>query len=975
MAAPPSSAQARDLANSIIELPPLSGRFLWLAQFPLPRCVRVSFEVQAKSDATLGFVDRPRADVGLSSDGNSVASVPFEIVLAGWGGRKSVIRRKGVQVAAKENQQIFYRSEHFVRYFVDVFHSPPDDETLAPEDRIVAVQVGMEDRGSSSVFLSYVGQWHAEEPPLAFLGLSCWTQPVCFRNVRTSRSSWVPDTGRRVSSVYPPGFRRLLDSGALADVVVQWAGGRFSQRAHRAVLCSGSIHFSELLGQAALGTNETVALDAVLDEVADRTHMVDVLHAVIEFMYTGTARLPSKDHLVCFEHVSTLLGAAAHILAVRSVEWKADGSEAVVAAAPNALPSFRDAVPWIAEEPPGAPPSASAAGASRLADVVLHVDNVALHAPGAVLAGHSPVMYAMICGSFVESQTAHVHLDGTDVPVVPVLMFLRSLAQGKLDLAADDGVDESLEPGLERDPDASTMAAPSRWETESRQSLLTGDWMSMRSGLSGAPSDPASPASAEFNLAMWMLSLAVKYDTPFLLRALVHHLTRRLSPANVLHVLLAADEMDLGGLRAACIDFLGGQFAAVLALAENADILLHLPASVFADILDQPTLNVRDEADLARLACRWMAHDTDRRSETFVERVLPVLRFPLIDPDALDQMRADFAFFRSESVRAALERILAEDEAEERRSSVDGSRATAPPTVAPAGGPSSPHAADADAARADATGRPVVQLLHAQHRIHVHRPETALSRRLSRAERWTEIRFVSATVLRGVFDYLGTMAAAARSHAAAASADDDDDDNDDNDAAAAANGEHGTTPDAPSAEADPPPLRSRATSSSSSIALPASANAAWTNPHLAGLVTLTASSPRMRFTHVEDLVDRQFHSTAYVTGSPDAWIQVDFGAERALRCTYYTVRNDASRSGHLRSWRLQGCRNAEDLAAGKWTDVRVHENDTSLMYGGQFCAWPVRAPPHAHRYLRLIASNRIHVSQLEFYGVLVLTPS
>lgn len=153
-----------------------------------------------------------------------------------------------------------------------------------------------------------------------------------------------------------------------------------------------------------------------------------------------------------------------------------------------------------------------------------------------------------------------------------------------------------------------------------------------------------------------------------------------------------------------------------------------------------------------------------------------------------------------------------------------------------------------------------------------------------------------------------------------------------------------------------------------------------------GTVQVRASSPSCRTTDPHRLCGSQFsrHSVAKPQLGPDgqrlAWWLIDLGTWR-LACDHYTLRADGSLN-YLRSWRLQGCR---DAAAGCWMDLSVHEQDASLQMPGQCHSWPVTGPASRYpfRLLRVVQTlssaphltqaGALSLSNMELYGWLTRT--
>ncbi|KAL3621533.1 hypothetical protein CASFOL_036445 [Castilleja foliolosa] len=124
----------------------------------------------------------------------------------------------------------------------------------------------------------------------------------------------------------------------------------------------------------------------------------------------------------------------------------------------------------------------------------------------------------------------------------------------------------------------------------------------------------------------------------------------------------------------------------------------------------------------------------------------------------------------------------------------------------------------------------------------------------------------------------------------------------------------------------------------------------WVNPVLSKRVIITASSPLSRFTDPKVLVSRSYQGTSFAgprleEGRNTTWWMVDIGHGHQLMCNYYTVRQDGSRA-FIRNWSFQNVRSTiqGSIDGNNWTNLRVHENDETMMKPGQFASWPVVGP-------------------------------
>ena len=146
---------------------------------------------------------------------------------------------------------------------------------------------------------------------------------------------------------------------------------------------------------------------------------------------------------------------------------------------------------------------------------------------------------------------------------------------------------------------------------------------------------------------------------------------------------------------------------------------------------------------------------------------------------------------------------------------------------------------------------------------------------------------------------------------------------------------------------------------------------AWRNPHLAGLVTASASSLSDDSVGIEALVGHDV--VRLVTQNiPQSWLAIDLH-KRLLRMTHYTLRHYSSWDTEcLRTWRLEGRR----TAANDWELIREHHNDDSLNGIGSTHTWTVRSSQWYGQF-RIVQtaenSNRHHYlacSGWEMYGEL-----
>jgi hypothetical protein len=153
----------------------------------------------------------------------------------------------------------------------------------------------------------------------------------------------------------------------------------------------------------------------------------------------------------------------------------------------------------------------------------------------------------------------------------------------------------------------------------------------------------------------------------------------------------------------------------------------------------------------------------------------------------------------------------------------------------------------------------------------------------------------------------------------------------------------------------------------------------WVNPHECGMVRVTTSSPRNRFSRAEHVIDRRAHSTVFFTcPTHEPWVAVDLGDQCRLRCTAYSFRHDASASEYLRSWDLEASSDGVE-----WTVLRQHRNDASVSHARAIVCFqlPRNQEPDeqdpGHRMFRLMmrgpsssGTDHMVVCALELYGYL-----
>ena len=159
----------------------------------------------------------------------------------------------------------------------------------------------------------------------------------------------------------------------------------------------------------------------------------------------------------------------------------------------------------------------------------------------------------------------------------------------------------------------------------------------------------------------------------------------------------------------------------------------------------------------------------------------------------------------------------------------------------------------------------------------------------------------------------------------------------------------------------------------------------YVNPHTAGDVVASWSSIGegtvdmfVQHTHNNQFGTRQVHVNSYTHNTPNSWMQVDLGENRALRPTHYCLRHGYENYHQhiLRNWRLEGSNNGTH-----WTTIRNHNNDTSIpaqMAGA--ANWTVDNCTERFRWFRIYnhglnssRSNNLMCSGIELYGDLCET--
>jgi hypothetical protein len=128
----------------------------------------------------------------------------------------------------------------------------------------------------------------------------------------------------------------------------------------------------------------------------------------------------------------------------------------------------------------------------------------------------------------------------------------------------------------------------------------------------------------------------------------------------------------------------------------------------------------------------------------------------------------------------------------------------------------------------------------------------------------------------------------------------------------------------------------------------------WTNPHTAGLVTVTASSwsqhlnPGNQLSHV---VERQSSVSYGTNNESDSWICVEL-KDYAVVPDHYRFANTRTTNCMPRSWRFQGSKDGYD-----WVTLRQHASDYWNGPGNTVAAWPIEGVQEAFRFFRILQTG------------------
>lgn len=144
----------------------------------------------------------------------------------------------------------------------------------------------------------------------------------------------------------------------------------------------------------------------------------------------------------------------------------------------------------------------------------------------------------------------------------------------------------------------------------------------------------------------------------------------------------------------------------------------------------------------------------------------------------------------------------------------------------------------------------------------------------------------------------------------------------------------------------------------------------WKNPHNTGKVKVHTSSvgKGSRAT----LVD--ISPADFWTGDvPSSWISIDFGPQRHICPTHYSLRHGGNYNGDfLRTWDLQG-----SVDGISWKTIMRHTNDEKLDSPYAVSTWKLPGITESFRFFRVFQSSRnstkhnfLVLSGFEFFGLL-----
>ena len=155
---------------------------------------------------------------------------------------------------------------------------------------------------------------------------------------------------------------------------------------------------------------------------------------------------------------------------------------------------------------------------------------------------------------------------------------------------------------------------------------------------------------------------------------------------------------------------------------------------------------------------------------------------------------------------------------------------------------------------------------------------------------------------------------------------------------------------------------------------------AWTNPHTAGSLTVTASSVASGSVHL--LVEPQTHAphVLFTDDVASSWMSVDLGERtRVSAFTHYTMRHGGTGAYNFpRSWRLEA-----SVDGAQWHVLDEHKNDQTFATGSQRAHWALpgaassAAADTRFRHVRVVQTgptsdndNFLALGSLEVYGTL-----
>lgn len=151
----------------------------------------------------------------------------------------------------------------------------------------------------------------------------------------------------------------------------------------------------------------------------------------------------------------------------------------------------------------------------------------------------------------------------------------------------------------------------------------------------------------------------------------------------------------------------------------------------------------------------------------------------------------------------------------------------------------------------------------------------------------------------------------------------------------------------------------------------------WANPHASGLVKVSSSSPKNKFSKGDWVICRSSHSTVFFSPNrfgdmKEPWVSLDLSDRFRLCCTHYFFRHDSSASNFIRSWDLQGSTDAE-----KWIVLSSVRNNMGISFPGACLDKTVDSGGQFYRHFRVVMtgpnssqSDQLVICGLELYGLL-----